>query len=66
MRYLKKMLMEKHAENMFKRFGNWYSKTKASPSFKAKKLLGGSLAVGLPLAYGVDKLTEAPKPMNPR
>lgn len=66
MQYLKKILLEKHAENVLKRLGNWYTKTKASPTFKAKKMLGKTLLVGAPTAYGIDKLTEAPEPQRPR
>jgi hypothetical protein len=68
MNYMINKIMEKHAGQV----SNWWSNldhvknyraVKASPSFKAKRILGTAALASLPIAYGAHKLTEGPKEM---
>lgn len=61
------VIIEKHAESVKDWFhstdyGKWYNKTKASPVFKAKKMLGTAALISAPVLYGIHKATESPEP----
>lgn len=69
--YFVQTLTEKHAASLKQWFMGtkpvqWYKKTKASPSYKAKKYVGRGLILGGAGAYGAHELFKTPEPETPQ
>lgn len=69
--YFMQTLTEKHAASLKQRFLDLkmvqnYNKTKASPSYKAKKYVGRGIILAGAGAYGAHELFKTPEPEAPQ
>jgi len=64
MKYFVDVILEKHA-GALKDLKSWYTKTKASPIFKAKKALGYTALAAAPVLYMGHKMTQPPDRAEP-